>query len=66
MSNGVTYKSGLYAINTQEGRVGSRKEVFVGRIRFNLTRLWWAMSWKPHRLMEINGSYILYERGCNK
>ena len=62
----VTYKPGFYAINTQIGdRVGYRKEVFVGKVRFKLTKLWWNLTWKPYKLMEINSSYILYERPYN-
>ena len=61
--NSVTYKPGLYAINTQIGdKVGYRREVFVSKLRFNITKLWWNITWKPHKLMEINNSYILYER----
>jgi len=63
MSQEVTYKSGLYAINTEiDGKAYYRKEVFVGPIRYYMTKLWWDLTWKPYRVMEINNSKILYER----
>ena len=67
MSEEVTYKSGLYFINTQEGRVGYRKEIRVSSLRFYITNITWYILRLKYESFTINNTKILKELdNCEK